>query len=91
MSTSAFHRAFQAVTGLSPIRFQKQIRLQRARLMLMAGPEDAATVGYQVGYDSASQFNREYRRQFGLPPARDAERLRTEAISPGAFTRRTAA
>ena len=86
MSTSAFHRSFQAVTGLSPIRFQKQIRLQRSRLLLMTGVDDAATIGYQVGYESASQFNREYRRQFGLPPARDAERLRTEAISPEAFT-----
>ena len=91
MSTSAFHRAFQAVTGLSPIRFQKQIRLQRSRLMLMAGLEDVATVGYQVGYESASQFNREYRRQFGLPPARDAERLRTNAISPNALAHTTTA
>jgi AraC-like DNA-binding protein len=91
MSTSAFHRAFHAVTGLSPIRFQKQIRLQRSRLMLMAGREDVATVAYQVGYESASQFNREYRRQFGLPPARDAQQLRAEAISPEALTRSTAA
>jgi AraC-like DNA-binding protein len=91
MSTSAFHRAFQAVTGLSPIRFQKQIRLQRSRLMLMAGLEDVATVGYQVGYESASQFNREYRRRFGLPPARDAERLRTNAISPNALAHTTTA
>jgi transcriptional regulator GlxA family with amidase domain len=49
--------------------------------MLMAGLEDVATVGYQVGYESASQFNREYRRQFGLPPARDVERLRTDALA----------
>jgi AraC-like DNA-binding protein len=79
MSTSAFHRNFQAVTGFSPIQFQKQIRLQRSRLMLMTGAEDVAAVGYQVGYDSASQFSREYRRQFGLPPRRDAARLRAEA------------
>jgi transcriptional regulator GlxA family with amidase domain len=78
MSTSAFHRRFQAVTGLSPIQFQKQIRLQRSRVMLMTGAGDVATVGYDVGYDSASQFNREYRRQFGLPPGRDAARLRAE-------------
>jgi AraC-like DNA-binding protein len=76
MSTSAFHRAFQAVTALSPIQFQKQVRLQSARLMLLSGAEDVATVGYRVGYDSASQFSREYRRQFGLPPGRDAARLR---------------
>jgi AraC-like DNA-binding protein len=79
MSTSAFHRNFQAVTGFSPIRFQKQIRLQRSRLMLMTGADDVATIGYRVGYDSASQFSREYRRHFGLPPGRDAERLRTES------------
>jgi AraC-like DNA-binding protein len=76
MSTSAFHRAFRAVTALSPIRFQKQIRLQKSRLLLLTGVDDVATVGYRVGYDSASQFSREYRRQFGLPPGRDAARLR---------------
>ncbi len=76
MSTSAFHRAFQAVTALSPIQFQKQIRLQKSRLLLLTGADDVATVGYRVGYDSASQFSREYRRQFGLPPGRDAARLR---------------
>jgi AraC-like DNA-binding protein len=76
MSTSAFHRAFVAVTGLSPIQFQKQIRLQKSRLLLLAGTDTVASVGYRVGYDSASQFSREYRRQFGLPPGRDALRLR---------------
>jgi AraC-like DNA-binding protein len=81
MSTSAFHRSFQAVTALSPIRFQKQIRLQKSRLLLLTGVDDVATVGYRVGYDSASQFSREYRRQFGLPPGRDAARLRAGAAS----------
>jgi len=76
MSTSAFHRAFHAVTALSPIRFQKQIRLQKARLLLLTGADDVATVGFRIGYESASQFSREYRRQFGLPPGRDATRLR---------------
>jgi AraC-like DNA-binding protein len=76
MSTSAFHRSFHAVTGLSPIQFQKQIRLHQSRLMLMTGGDDVATIGYRVGYDSASQFSREYRRQFGLPPGRDSVRLR---------------
>jgi AraC-like DNA-binding protein len=79
MSTSAFHRNFQAVTGSSPIQFQKQIRLQRSRLMLMTGVDDVATVGYRVGYESASQFSREYRRRFGLPPGQDAEQLRAGA------------
>jgi AraC-like DNA-binding protein len=79
MSTSAFHRNFQAVTALSPIQFQKQIRLQKSRLLLLTGADDVATVGYRVGYDSTSQFSREYRRQFGLPPGRDAARLRAGA------------
>ena len=89
MSTSAFHRNFVAVTGLSPIRFQKQIRLQQSRLMLMAGGDDVASIGYRVGYESASQFSREYRRQFGLPPGRDAERLRT-SLTPPVVPRRAA-
>jgi AraC-like DNA-binding protein len=76
MSVSAFHRTFQAVTAMSPIQFQKQIRLQHARLLLATHPNDVAGVGHRVGYDSASQFSREYRRQFGEPPSRDALRLR---------------
>ena len=79
MSVSAFHRAFHAVTALSPIQFQKQIRLQRSRLLLLSGGDDVATVAYRVGYDSASQFSREYRRQFGLPPGRDAARMRDQS------------
>jgi AraC-like DNA-binding protein len=78
MSTSAFHRNFHAVTALSPIQFQKQIRLQKSRLLLLTGVDDVATVGYRVGYDSTSQFSREYRRQFGLPPGRDAARARSQ-------------
>lgn len=81
MSASAFHRNFQAVTALSPIQFQKQIRLQKSRLLLFTGADDVATVGYRVGYDSTSQFSREYRRQFGLPPGRDAARLRAGAAT----------
>ena len=80
MSVSAFHRAFHAVTALSPIQFQKQIRLQRSRLLLLSGADDVATVAFRVGYDSASQFSREYRRQFGLPPGRDAARLRASVL-----------
>jgi AraC-like DNA-binding protein len=76
MSVSAFHRNFQAVTALSPIQFQKQIRLQQARLLLASRPGDVTGVGYRVGYDSPSQFSREYRRQFGAPPSLDAARLR---------------
>jgi AraC-like DNA-binding protein len=79
MSTSAFHRNFHAVTALSPIQFQKRIRLAQSRLLLLAGTDTVASVGYRVGYDSASQFSREYRRHFGLPPARDAARMRSAA------------
>lgn len=76
MSPSAFHRHFRAATTLSPLQFQKRIRLQEARSLLLAGPDDVAGVGHLVGYDSPSQFNREYRRLFGAPPGHDAERLR---------------
>jgi AraC-like DNA-binding protein len=76
MSVSAFYRNFQAVTAMSPIQFQKQIRLQEARLLLATHPNDVTGVGRQVGYDSPSQFSREYRRQFGVPPSQDASRLR---------------
>ncbi len=79
MSSSAFHRAFHAVTALSPIQFQKQVRLQHARLLLLAGADDAASAGFRVGYDSASQFSRDYRRHFGLPPGQDAARMRAAA------------
>ena len=76
MSVSAFYRNFQAVTAMSPIQFQKQIRLQEARLLLATHPNDVTGVGMRVGYDSPSQFSREYRRQFGAPPSQDAARLR---------------
>ena len=79
MSASAFHRHFRSVTAMSPLQFQKRIRLQHARSLLVAHPGDIAGVGHRVGYDSPSQFNREYRRLFGAPPGQDAERLRTQA------------
>ena len=79
MSVSSFHRHFRAVTAMTPIQFQKQIRLQEARARLLADAEDVAAVGYAVGYDSASQFSREYSRMFGAPPGRDAARLRLVA------------
>jgi AraC-like DNA-binding protein len=79
LSTSAFHRKFQGVTALSPIQFQKNIRLQQARLLLLAGSGDVTTVAHRVGYDSSTQFNREYRRQFGSPPGKDAARLRSKS------------
>lgn len=76
MSTSVFHRHFRAVTAMSPLQFQKRIRLQQARSLLVAQPGDVAAVAHLVGYDSASQFTREYRRLFGAPPGQDAARLR---------------
>lgn len=78
MSVSSFHRHFKAVTSMSPLQYHKQIRLQQARLQLLAAPGEAARVAFAVGYESASQFSREYARQFGLPPARDAARLRCD-------------
>ena len=78
MSVSAFHRHFRAVTAMSPLQFQKRIRLQQARSLLVAHPGDIAGIGHRVGYDSPSQFNREYRRLFGVPPGQDAGRLRAE-------------
>lgn len=82
MSPSAFHRSFRAVTALSPIQFQKQIRLQEARMRLVLDPGDIAGAAYAVGYESPSQFSREYRRQFGAPPGADAVRLRAGAGTP---------
>jgi AraC-like DNA-binding protein len=78
MSTSAFHRHFRAITALSPLQFQKRIRLQEARALLVARPGDVAGVGHLVGYDSPTQFNREYRRMFGAPPGADTKRLRED-------------
>ncbi|MEV4569098.1 AraC family transcriptional regulator [Nonomuraea sp. NPDC049419] len=80
MSPSAFYRHFQTVTALSPIQFQKQLRLQQARLLLAAHPRDVTAVAHRVGYDSASQFSREYRRQYGLPPSQDATRLTGQPV-----------
>ena len=79
MSVSSFHRHFRAVTAMTPIQFQKQIRLQEARTRLLADADDVAAVGFAVGYDSASQFSREYSRMFGAPPGRDVARLRLVA------------
>ena len=76
MSVSVFHRHFKAVTALSPLQYQKRLRLQEARRLLLGEEADAATAALQVGYESASQFSREYRRLFGEPPRRDTARLR---------------
>ncbi|HKN96049.1 MAG TPA: AraC family transcriptional regulator [Pseudonocardiaceae bacterium] len=82
MSTSAFHRHFRGITGMSPLQFQKRIRLQEARALLLARPGDVAGVGHIVGYDSPTQFNREYHRLFGAPPGQDSARLRADLSQP---------
>ena len=83
MSVSGFHSHFKSVTALSPLQFQKQLRLQEARRLLLGDHLDAASAGYRVGYDDASHFSREYKRFFGEPPLRDVERLReTAQIKP---------
>jgi len=76
MSRASLHRHFVALTGLSPIQYQKQLRLQEARQLLLSGDRSASDVAFAVGYESASQFSREYLRQFGAPPVRDVRRLR---------------
>ncbi|WEK04377.1 MAG: AraC family transcriptional regulator [Candidatus Devosia phytovorans] len=77
MSASVFHRRFKAVTGVSPLQYQKHIRLHEARRRLITERAEAATVAYAVGYESASQFSREYKRFFGAPPRRDADAMQT--------------
>jgi AraC-like DNA-binding protein len=79
MSLSTFHRHFKAATAMSPLQYQKMIRLQQARRLLVVETGEATQVAYSVGYESPSQFSREYARQFGAPPARDAARLRETA------------
>lgn len=76
MSRSSLHRNFQAVTGISPLHYQKQIRLQEARRLMLRGDVDSATASHLVGYQSPSQFNREYKRLFGTPPHRSIAKLR---------------
>jgi AraC-like DNA-binding protein len=76
MSSASFHRHFKAVTSMSPLQYQKQLRLLEARRLMLAEDTDATRAAYQVGYESPSQFSREYSRMFGTPPKKDVERLR---------------
>ncbi|HEX5935354.1 MAG TPA: AraC family transcriptional regulator [Pseudorhizobium sp.] len=78
MSPSSLHQHFRDVTAMSPLQYQKQLRLQEARRLILANSLDAATAAQRVGYDSPSQFSREYRRLFGFPPIQDVARLRQE-------------
>lgn len=79
MSTSTFHHHFRAVTAMSPLQYQKWLRLNEARRLLLAENQDATTAAFQVGYESPSQFSREYSRLFGAPPLRDITSLRLMA------------
>jgi len=82
MAVTTLHHRFRALTAMSPLQYQKQIRLQAARARMLADDVDAATVAFEAGYESASQFNREYSRLFGQPPIWDVRKLR----SPGALS-----
>src|SRR5947209_3161844 len=80
MSVSGFHHHFKAVTAMSPLQFQKRLRLQEARRLMLGEDLDAASAAYRVGYHDASHFNREYKSLFGVPPMRDVQRLREAAL-----------
>lgn len=79
MAVSTLHHHFRALTAMSPLQYQKQIRLQAARARMLADDVDAASAAFEVGYESASQFNREYSRLFGQPPVRDVRTIRSPA------------
>ncbi|WP_246183307.1 AraC family transcriptional regulator [Paenibacillus methanolicus] len=76
MSTSGLHHKFKAITTMGPLQYQKQLRLQEARRLMLSGPIGVTTAALTVGYESPSQFNREYRRLFGLPPLQDRKAMR---------------
>jgi AraC-like DNA-binding protein len=76
MSVSGFHHHFKSVTSMSPLQFQKNLRLQEARRLMLAGEMDAASAGFRVGYEDPSHFSREYKKQFGAPPQRDIAQIR---------------
>lgn len=81
MSTSTFHEHFRALTAMTPLQFQKKLRLNEARRLMLTEDQDAANAAFMVGYESPSQFNREYKRMFGAPPLRDIKQLRQLALT----------
>lgn len=83
MSISGLHHKFKAVTTMGPLQYQKQLRLLEARRLMLSGPMGATTAALTVGYESPSQFNREYRRLFGLPPLQDMKSLRKTSYAGG--------
>ncbi len=82
MGVSTLHHHFRVLTSMSPLQYQKQLRLQAARARMLAEDLDAASAAFEVGYESASQFNREYSRFFGRPPLRDVRNLRSAGAPP---------
>ena len=80
MSVSSFHQHFKSVTAMSPLQFQKRLRLQEARRLMLGEDLDAASAAYRVGYNDAAHFSREYKSLFGDPPMRDVQRLREESL-----------
>jgi AraC-like DNA-binding protein len=80
MSVSGLHHHFKAITAMSPLQFQKQVRLQEARRLMLSEDLDAASTAYRLGYHDAAHFNREYKSLFGVPPVRDVQRLREEVL-----------
>lgn len=83
MSPSSLHHHFKQVTAMSPLQYHKRLRLTQARQIMLAENTDAATTAYRVGYESASQFSREYSRMFGAPPVRDVQALRGGLVAEG--------
>ncbi|MFN3809021.1 MAG: AraC family transcriptional regulator N-terminal domain-containing protein [Roseateles asaccharophilus] len=81
MSRSTFHEHFKAVTAMTPLEYRTQLRLQEARRLMVSEGLDAGNAGFRVGYESPSQFSRDYSRLFGLPPGKDADRLRMQTVS----------
>lgn len=81
MSVSGFHHQFKTITSMSPLQFQKQIRLQEARRLMLGEDLDAATAGFRVGYEDPSYFSRDYKKQFGAPPQRDIATIRSELVA----------
>jgi AraC-like DNA-binding protein len=83
MSASTLHHHFRQLTAMSPLQYQKWLRLNEARRLMLNENLDAASAAFNVGYESPSQFSREYGRLFGVPPKRDIEGLRSRADTAG--------
>jgi AraC-like DNA-binding protein len=90
MGVSSFHTHFKAITGTSPLQYQKDLRLMEAKQILMAGRHSVSSAAFEVGYESPTQFSREYKRKFGHPPATDliaADRSDLSLIQSGVFSK----